>query len=279
MSGLLIVNADDWGHDREATDAILGTFEAGRITSATGMVYMADSDRAAEIANGSGLPIGLHINLTEPFSDPATPARIRDLQRRVAGLLGGTPGEGEPLDKPSTANLRRWIYDPRIQSAVDESIAAQLARFRELYAASPTHFDGHTHVDLCPNVFRSRAIPKGTKLRSSLNRFPVERSLPALARTCRQAWRSRLFPSTRYLFHIRDLRLGGDPLDPRLALAEHVPVEVMGHPGFAAEQKRLMSAEWGEDLRRLRLGSFADLDTGPAGVGDSFRLLPPGVAR
>jgi hypothetical protein len=53
VSGLLIVNADDWGGSEATTDAILATFEAGRITSTSGMVHMPDSDRAAEIARGA----------------------------------------------------------------------------------------------------------------------------------------------------------------------------------------------------------------------------------
>ena len=63
-AGLLIVNADDWGGDSSATDAILAAFESGGITSTTGFVHMPDSRRAAEIALGHGIPVGLHLNLT-----------------------------------------------------------------------------------------------------------------------------------------------------------------------------------------------------------------------
>ena len=272
MSGLLIVNADDWGHSEQITDAIRAAFEAGRITSTSGMVYMADSERAAAIANESGLAVGLHINLTEPFSDPDAPAEACERQRRLIGFLGGAPAPHEPPDMSSTANLRRWLYDPRIQAEVNRSIAEQLERFTELYGRAPTHFDGHNHVDLCPNVFLSRSIPDGSKLRNSLYRFPIERSAPALLRSARQAARSRRLASTRHLFHIRELSLDGGSADPRLALADRVPVEVMGHPGFEAENETLMSSAWGERLREHRLGSFADLDTRPLRWRDSFRL-------
>lgn len=276
LSGLLIVNADDWGHDVEATNAIHRAFDASRITSATGMVYMADSNRAADIANRAQLPIGFHINLTEPFSDPSTPADVRKSQLRLIDKLGGTPRPDEPPDMPSTAKLRRWLYDPRIQADVDLSVSAQLQRFLDLYKLPPTHFDGHNHIDLCPNVFCSGAIPAGVKMRNSLYRYPVERSIPALARTFRQAWRARRFPSTRYIFHIKDLRLSG-PLDPRLALSDQVPVEVMGHPGFAAENAMLMSLEWGEVLCNRHLGSFADLQGQTSSLREAFRLLPVGL--
>jgi predicted glycoside hydrolase/deacetylase ChbG (UPF0249 family) len=270
--GLLIVNADDWGYDEPTTDAILATFQAGRISSTTGMVYMADSDRAAGLAEQHRVPVGLHINLTQPFSDPATPPEVRARQQRLIDRIGKT--SGVPPEIPDTASLRRWLYDPLLQREVDRAIADQLARYREIYATPPTHFDGHNHVDLCPNVFFSRSIPRGAKLRNTLNRFPVERSAPGLLRDLRQAVRSRRFASTRYLLHVTHLRLDPGDLDPRLALAKQVPVEVMAHPGFAGERDILMSAEWGAAIADQRLGSFADFDAAPLGWRESFRLLP-----
>ena len=273
MTGLLIVNADDWGYDERTTDSILRAFRSGRISSATGMVYMADSDRAAELAARHGLPVGIHLNLTEPFSDPQTPSDVRDRQLGLIERLGKTSGVSP--DIPDTAALRRWLYDPRIAAEVDRAITEQLARFVDLYGISPTHFDGHNHVDLCPNVFLSPAIPAGSKLRNSLYRFPVERSVSSLARAMRQAWRTHRLPSTRYLFHLRELRLAPGDMDPKLRLADRVPVEVMAHPGFARENDVLMSDQWAEVLRDRRLGSFADFAAAPCGWRESFRLLPP----
>jgi hypothetical protein len=149
-----------------------------------------------------------------------------------------------------------------------------LRRFEEIYATPPTHFDGHTHVDLCPNVFLSRSIPRGAKVRNTLDRFPVERSAGGFLRDLRQAVRSRRYASTRYLLHITHLRLDPSDLDPRLELARRVPVEVMGHPGFEAERRLLLSEEWGRAIAPLHLGSFADFDARPLSWSESFRLLP-----
>ena len=256
MSGFLVVNADDWGGSEATTEAILHTFEAGRVTSASAMVYMPDSDRAAEVAKRAGLPVGLHLNLTEPFSDPSTPAPVRDRQRRVAERLAGTGPDGHP----ATARLRKWVYDPRIRAEVDRAIADQRGRFEALYGRPPTHFDGHNYVDLCPNVFLSRAIPAGSAMRSSLGRFPIERSPMALLRSARQALRSRRLRSTRYVLHIAELRLPANgPPDPRLRLAEEGPLEVISHPDDARELAILTSGAWGRVLAEHRLGSFADL--------------------
>ncbi len=256
MSGLLVVNADDWGGSEATTEAILGTFEDGRITSTSGMVYMPDSERAAELASRAGLPVGLHINLTEPFPDPRTPAHARERQRRVAARLGGAGSDGHR----GTARLRKWLYDPAIRADVDQAIADQLQSFEALYGKAPTHFDGHNYVDLCPNVFLSRSIPAGSFMRNSLDCYPLERSAKGLLRALRQRLRTRRLRSTRYLLHIAQLRLDEtEAPDPRLRLARDAPVEVMGHPDDEAELAAFMSPAWERVMGEYRLGSFADL--------------------
>jgi predicted glycoside hydrolase/deacetylase ChbG (UPF0249 family) len=253
MAGLLIVNADDWGGERRSTVAILDAFQAGRVTSTTAMVYMEDSRRGAEIARAEKLPVGLHLNLTQLFTAADTPPAVRDRQRRVAETFAGHGRDGHP----GTAQLRRWLYDPRVAHLVTAALRDQLDCFEALYGCPPTHFDGHNYVDLTPNVFLSPALPRGAKMRNSLDRYPLPRSPMALARGLRQKLRGQRLRSTRYVLHISDLDL---PDDPRLALAETDPVEVICHPDHGAEMDRLMSDEWAACLARLRTGSFADLD-------------------
>src|SRR5689334_18341851 len=43
-TGALIVNADDWGMDRDTTDQILKCASCGSVSSASGMVFMEDSE-------------------------------------------------------------------------------------------------------------------------------------------------------------------------------------------------------------------------------------------
>jgi len=61
---MLIINADDLGRSVVETDAALRCYSAGRITSVSAMVFMSDSERAAELANGNGLDVGLHLNFS-----------------------------------------------------------------------------------------------------------------------------------------------------------------------------------------------------------------------
>ncbi|MDQ3870686.1 MAG: ChbG/HpnK family deacetylase, partial [Chloroflexota bacterium] len=86
--GLLIVTGDDVGHDAEATDRTLECFEAGRITSASAIVHMKDSERASGLLKAAGIRPGLHINLSEAYTDPATPATERARQARLVRRFG-----------------------------------------------------------------------------------------------------------------------------------------------------------------------------------------------
>lgn len=256
MSGLLVVNADDWGGGEATTDAIQSTFEAGRITSASAMVYMPDSERAAEIAKRVGLPVGLHLNLSEPYSGAGVPVTLRDRQWRIAERCAARGPDGHP----GITRMRKWLYDPRVSAEVDRAIADQIERFTVLYGRAPTHFDGHNHVDVCPNVFRSSSIPTGGILRGSLGLFPVERSPAGLLRSARHTLRPKRLRSTRYVLHIAELSLpDSGPADPRLHLADQSSVEVMGHPDDPHELATLMSPAWERVLGEHRLGSFADL--------------------
>jgi len=48
-TGRLIINADDWGCDRGATDRTLDCIMRGTVSSVSAMVFMADSERSAEV--------------------------------------------------------------------------------------------------------------------------------------------------------------------------------------------------------------------------------------
>ena len=250
MAGLLIVNADDLGAEVETTDAIVRCLEARAVTSATAMVFMPDSERAAEIACRRELPVGLHLNLTLPFGGPA-PAAVRDRQARAAALFGGRgPGKHK-------------TYHPLAHFLVRRCIADQLEEFGRLYGAA-THIDGHNHIHLSPNVLIARALPKGVKVRRSAD-SPGDGSASArVARSLRQWTISRRFRSTDYFFALDRVHpsLGGDGLERVLGLVATASVELMCHPGRSAEYELLMSEDWRQLLRRRPIGSFAALEPG-----------------
>src|SRR5690349_2597620 len=86
---MLIITADDYGETEEATDRILECFRIGSVTSASAMVFMADSQRAASLSRGTNLEIGLHLNLTEAFTGANAGNELRNQQSRVAKYLNG----------------------------------------------------------------------------------------------------------------------------------------------------------------------------------------------
>ncbi|HEX6459521.1 MAG TPA: ChbG/HpnK family deacetylase [Thermoleophilaceae bacterium] len=238
--GLLIVNADDWGGYPEMTDAAHRCFQAGAVTSATAMVYMRDSERAADIALYCGIPIGLHLNLTRPFSDPATPPDVRSRQHELSARF-------------RRRQLRRWTYDPRLRGLFEHVIFDQLERFHELYGRPPDHIDGHEHAHLAFNVIFSRALEKGTAFRGG---GPVGGSL---ARQVRRMILRQRFRTPDLLLAFECLLRRWDSISVDLSIARHSVLEVSSHPGWTDSYARLMSPEWADALAGHRLGSFADL--------------------
>src|SRR3954452_5258544 len=142
----LIVTADDLGLDAGTTDAILAAYEHGLVTRASAMVFMADSDRAATRARMAGLPTGLHLNLTEPFTAADVPRDVRRTHDRILGSLG------------RHRKAYRWVFDPRLARTVESAITTQVEEFRRVFGTPPAHVDGHEHVHACLNVLRARSL-------------------------------------------------------------------------------------------------------------------------
>ena len=244
---LIIVNADDFGQKTKATDAITECYLARGITSATAMVWMQDSRRAGEVAETVNIPLGLHLNLTEPFTDPTTPRHAVARQQQLIPFFRGPT---------------RWLFSPIVRRAVESSIQDQLDAFRSTYFREPTHLDGHHHVHFTPNVLLSRTIPPLMKLRRT---YTYERGEK---RTTNRAFRMILHSSlgrrhrtTEYFFDLHDLHpeLGGGGMERKLDLAKSTSVEVGCHPEVADERNVLLSTRWIDTLTNFRTGSFLEL--------------------
>jgi predicted glycoside hydrolase/deacetylase ChbG (UPF0249 family) len=246
VSGLLIVNADDWGASRDTTERIADCFNVGGVTSATAMMHMADSKRAARRARELGLPAGLHLNLTQPFDGPDVTEPVRARHLRLAAYFG---------------RLRRGdrvFPNPRLIGPVRRCVEEQIACFRALYGREPTHLDGHNHVHLNPIVLT--VLPRHLRLRTTVHegRVSSARDVPRVLR--HRLIRAR-HGSSEFFFAVANLhpRLGGSGIEQRLALARDHSVELMTHPGQEIEHDLLCSRKWLSLLEGLRLGSFADL--------------------
>ena len=246
---LLIVNADDWGAGRMATDSILKCMVAGAVTSTSGMVHMADSLRAADLANQHALPVGLHLNLTAPYAGSAVPRGVRERQAQLVGIFGAS-------------RWAMWAYNPQLARKVRVCVRDQLEEFRTIYGREPSHIDGHHHVHTSPTVLLSGAFPADQKLRRTFT-FPSGEK-PWANRLFRSAVNraiARRFVGTTYFLHldsfVRAVR------DGALRLDGNASIEVLNHPEFPAERDFLMSDSWLELISRFRLGNYDDLPMMP----------------
>src|SRR4051812_42150594 len=145
---MLIVNADDLGRARAATDNILATFSRGRISSTSAMVFMEDSARAAELALASGIDVGLHINFSEEFTAEGVPAKLRAQHDRIRRFL-------------KSSKYALLFYHPFLRRQFRGVYEAQHAEFVRLYRREPSHLDGHQHMHLASNVLIQRVLPGG----------------------------------------------------------------------------------------------------------------------
>jgi len=243
---MLIINADDLGRSRAETDAVLSCHRQGRVTSASAMVFMEDSERAAELANDAGIDVGLHLNLTEPFSGEVPVRSLRDHHERIARFL-------------NSSKYALLIYHPALSSAFGHVFQAQFDEFERLYGRRPSHIDGHQHQHLCTNILLGNVIPDGEIVRRSFYFWRGEKS--PMNRTYRymvdQMLRRR-YRMTDFFFALSQC-LQADRMKRVCALAQDAVVEVMTHPAIAAEQVYLMSDTFLAHVNRLERGTYASL--------------------
>jgi len=242
LGGRLIINADDWGRDAQTTDRTLDCFQQGVLSSASGMVFMQDSARAASIAVDQGLDIGLHLNLTAPFSAPGVPAGLAVHHRKVRQYL-------------RSHRFAQLLYNPGLANSFEYTVAQQLDQFGRLYGRTPRRIDGHHHMHLCANVLFTKLLPAGTIVRRNFSFAPGEKSW--INRTYRRSvdmWLRRRHQLVDFLFSLAAVQTMGR-LQQILFLGRHAVVEVETHPVKPDEYWILTSGEILEQLSDLRIAS------------------------
>lgn len=243
---MLIVNADDFGRSEEETDVILRCYKEGRVSSVTAMVFMQDSARAANLAQTLDIGVGLHLNLTEPFTGEMKKGPLREYQHRVAGFLS--------CNKYSVC-----IYHPLLRKYFRYAYEAQVQEFVRLYGRAPSHVDGHRHGHLCLNMLIDKIIPAGEKVRRSFSFWPGEKS--AVNRAYRRIidqTLARRFKVTDFFFCLAQC-IEFNRVARALELSKTHMVELMTHPIKHKEYDYLMSDTYAQALERLTVGTYAAL--------------------
>ncbi len=215
--GLLFINADDWGRDRETTDRISDCLVKGVVTSVSAMVFMEDSARSAVLARESGIDAGLHLNFTTRFSARDCPPRLAEHQERVATYLLRNP-------------LARAVFQPFLSRSFEYVVKVQIDEFARYYGENPQRLDGHHHMHLCANVLLSGFLPRGSRVRRNFSFQPGQKSFAnRMYRKTVDAILARRHRLTDFFFSL-------PPLDPTCRLerifdlAREYTVEVETHP-------------------------------------------------
>jgi predicted glycoside hydrolase/deacetylase ChbG (UPF0249 family) len=242
---MLIINADDWGRSVAETDAALGCFLKGRISSVTAMMFMEDSERAAELAKEYGVEAGLHLNLNQPYTGEASSA-ARESHSRVARFL-------------NCSKFAVLFYPPGLRNEFRDVFRVQMDEFMRLYGKPPTHVDGHQHRHLCANILMDEIIPRGLKVRRSFTFWPDQKGhLNRLYRYLIDRWLARKYRLTDFFFSL-DYCLRDQSLGRVLDLAVTANVELMTHPVRAEEYAFLLGDGASKFLKCIRASSFSAL--------------------
>jgi predicted glycoside hydrolase/deacetylase ChbG (UPF0249 family) len=243
---MLIINADDFGRTRLATDRILASYRHGSVTSASAMVFMEDSERAAELAGENGLDTGLHLNFTERFTGQVRIPRVVEQQEQIARFLG----------KNSYAQL---IYHPGLRKQFRNVFQAQLEEYQRIFGKAPSHYDGHHHMHLCANMLLDRIIPPGAKVRRSFTFFPGQKSSVNCAyRWLVDKWIRRKHRTTDFLFNLPDcIRFEG--FVRVVDFANNANVELETHPEKDAELDWLLGDVFAKIRANVKTGTYASL--------------------
>jgi predicted glycoside hydrolase/deacetylase ChbG (UPF0249 family) len=244
---MLIINADDWGMNRTSTNNSLSCFREGRITSASAMAFMADSERAAALALEHGLDTGLHLNFTWSFDRPRRTGRLRDAQRRISAFL-------------RSSRYAALLYHPFLRQDFAYSYQAQYEEFVRLYGAQPSHVDGHHHMHLCTNMLFDRLIPAGWRVRRSFTFRPGEKNIfNRCYRAAVDGLLQRRYICTDYFFGLQP-KGGPERLRGAAALAQSRNVELMVHPERQEEFAFLMAPEQGRILSESKTAGYRELE-------------------
>lgn len=243
---MLIINADDYGSKQYVTDRILYCYETNRITSASTMVFMADSERAAELAIECGLDVGLHLNFTDKFTGNVKLPLLNKYHHRVATFLLGK-------------KYSFIFYNPLLKKPFDYVFKAQYEEFERLYNRIPTHINGHHHMHLCANILIDRIIPPHFKVRRNFTFATGEKdSFNRFYRYLVDLWLTRRYTCTDFFFSISPFHeLQRLKRIVRLAISSNV--ELMVHPQKPEEYDYLMTAEYLNIIADVKKGSYATL--------------------
>lgn len=248
---MLIITADDFGKNVLATDRIFRCFEHGTVTSASAMVFMEDSERAVEVARGSDLEIGVHLNMTEAFTASRAPEQLRGAHAKVARYLRGF-------------RYAEAIYHPFLRSAFRQLVEVQWKEFLRLYGRAPSFVNGHHHSHLCANVLAGRLVPRQSRVRTPFTFTAGQKGKLSIW------YRRRVASRLKRDFTTPDSLYSIEPIQDHKRISRIVKeslerdVELEVHPEVEEQETFLLGNQFRTLLGGAKLGTFELLNGGRA---------------
>lgn len=246
LQSMLIINADDFGRSRLATDQILSCYKQGSVTSTSAMVFMEDSQRAAALARECGLDVGLHLNFTQELTQRIRSSVLCDYHKRLVGFL-------------TRRKFNFLIYNPALRKQFEYVFQVQFEEFERIYGTSPSHIDGHHHMHLCTNMLIDTIIPEGQKVRRNFSFDRGEKSfLNRMYRALIDKCLAKKYLMTDYLFSLSECIKNGR-FKRVFELSTSLIVELETHPEVEEEFEWLMGNVCVQAISNLQRRTYAQL--------------------
>lgn len=157
----LVVNADDFGYCDQRNRGIVESFLNGVVSSASLLPNADKALEAVQLSEEYGIPLGLHLNLTEGRP-------IKTLKNSLTSEKGLLRGKFKFRDA-----LKHGEID---LDEIKDEVQAQLQWFVNTVGSLPTHINGHQHVHVIPQVCEILAtVMKENGVHWT--RIPVEQNL------------------------------------------------------------------------------------------------------
>lgn len=249
---MLIINADDWGASKAITARILHCLQNDVIDSVSAMVFMANSEEAAQLTLENGIDTGLHLNFTEPFSAKNVPAELRSSQLKIISYL-------------RSCKLSQLIYNPLLRKDFAYVFSSQYNEFTRLFARKPARIDGHNHMHLCANMLVGNYIPHRTFVRRNNCFFKGEKcTLNRVYRSIIDQIIIRRYSCTNYFFHINQIIYKNNEsqkifVNKLRELSRSCVLELLAHPNQRTNFEFITSNKFIHLTSRIQRGNFAQL--------------------
>ena len=215
--GSLVVNADDWGRDREITNKTLDCVRRETVSAVSAMVFMEDSDRAASLSRELTVDTGLHLNFSAEFTAQESSPTLVEHHHKVSRFLLSHP-------------MARVFYHPGLTRSFEYVVNAQIEEFERLYGQTPARLDGHHHLHLSANVLIGKLLPAGTLIRRNFSFQPGEKSgLNRFYRKTVDRKLARRHQIVDFVFNLAPIE-PASRLERIFSLAQSSVVELETHP-------------------------------------------------